>query len=187
MEEELGQTFIWKQIRQRSDLHEWKDKHYKMLNDYHKQDMFGKPMQKPPNANVHHMLWRYIIKQDGTKKAQMVCDGSPRQGTITLGHTYANSLMAASERMFWALTALHDLTAYGTDVTNAFAEAPPPVHPLYLYIDDAFREWWTDHLGRAPIPQEHTVVQVNNAIQGHPESPWLWEKHIDRILRQIGF
>jgi len=32
----------------------------------------------------------------GTRKAQMVCDGSPRQGTITLGHTFANSLDAPS-------------------------------------------------------------------------------------------
>jgi hypothetical protein len=27
---------------------------------------------------------------------------------------------------------------------------------------------------------------VNNAIQGHPESPRLWEKLIDKILRKIG-
>lgn len=30
------------------------------------------------------------------------------------------------------------------------------------------------------------MVRVNNAIQGHPESPRLWEKHIDRILKDIG-
>jgi deoxyuridine 5'-triphosphate nucleotidohydrolase len=186
-DKELGQMFTWWQIKQRSDLSEWKSKRYKMLNDYHQQGMFGAPMKKLPKANVHHMLWRYAIKQDGTKKARMVCDRSPRQGTITLGHTYANSLMAASERMFWALTAMNNLVAYGADATNAFAEAPPPVHPLYLYIDDAFKEWWTDHLGYPPIPPDHKVVQVRNAIQGHPESPRLWEKHIDRILRELGF
>jgi hypothetical protein len=95
--------------------------------------------------------------------------------------------MAASKRLFWALSATHDLLVYGADVTNAFAKAPPPIHPLYMQIDDAFREWWTEHLHRAPIPSNCTVVQVNNAIQGHPESPRLWEKHIDRILKQIGF
>jgi len=150
-------------------------------------EMFSAPMERPPDANIHHMLWRYVIKQDGTKKARMVCDGSPRRGTITLGHTYANSLMAASERMFWALTAMNQLLAYGADVTNAFAEAPPPVHPLYMYVDDAHREWWTEHLGNPPIPPHLTVVQVKNAIQGHPESPRLWEKHIDKILRDLGF
>jgi hypothetical protein len=48
-----------------------------------------------------------------------------RRGTITLGHTYANSLDAASKRLFWAIVAQQGLTAYGADVSNAFAEAPP--------------------------------------------------------------
>jgi len=133
------------------------------------------------------MLWIFLLKMDGTKKARMVCNGHPRQkGTVTLGHTYANSLDAASERLFWAIVAQENLIAIGADVSNAFAEAPPPKAPLYLYIDEAFREWWTDHLGRPPIPPECNVVRVNNAIQGHPESPRLWEKQIDQILKDIG-
>ncbi len=67
---------------------------------------------------------------DGVRKAHMVCDGSPRQGTITLGHTFANSVDAASKRLFWAVVAEKGLIAYGADVSNAFAEAPPPIHPL---------------------------------------------------------
>jgi hypothetical protein len=41
------------------------------------------------------------------------------------------------------------------------------------------------HLHLDPIPLECTVVQVFHAIQGHQESPCLWEKHIDAILRGI--
>jgi hypothetical protein len=68
----------------------------------------------------------------------MVCYGNPHQkGTVTLGHTYANTLDAASERLFWALVAKEGLIAIGADVTNAFAEAPAPKAPLYLYIDEA--------------------------------------------------
>ncbi|MFN9980702.1 MAG: hypothetical protein ACK53Y_12330, partial [bacterium] len=59
--------------------------------------------------------------------------------------------------------------------------------PLYMYIDEVFKEWWTEHLKRPPIPQGYTVVRVQNAIQGHPESPRLWERHIDKILKTIGF
>jgi hypothetical protein len=33
----------------------------------------------------------------------------------------------------------------------------------------------------------HTVVRVQNTMQGHPESPRLWEKLIDKILKQIDF
>jgi hypothetical protein len=117
----------------------------------------------------------------------MVCNGLPRQkGTVTLGHIYANALDAASERLFWAIVASENMVAIGANVSNAFAEAPAPQAPLYLYIDDAFREWWTNHLGKPPIQPECTVVRVHNAIQGHPESPRLWEKHIDKILRELG-
>ncbi len=110
----------------------------------------------------------YILKMCSTKKAYMVCNGNPRQqGTVTLGLTYANSLDAASERLFWALVAKEGLIAIEANVLNAFADAPLPKAPLYLYIDDAFREWWNDYLGKPPIPRECNVVWVNYAIQGH--------------------
>ena len=50
-----------------------------------------------------------------------------------------------------------------------------------MRIDDQFREWWTEHLGRDPIPMGY-VLPVNHALQGHPEAPRLWEKHIHGIL-----
>jgi hypothetical protein len=56
-----------------------------------------------------------------------------------------------------------------------------------MYIDNNFREWWEKHLKQEPIPKECTVIQVCKAIQGHPESPRLWEKHIDRIVRDMNF
>jgi hypothetical protein len=82
---------------------------------------------------------------------------------------------------------MQGLIAIGADVSNAFAEAPPPQAPLYMYIDKAFRDWWTNHKSRTKIPKECNFIQVCKAIQGHPESPRLWEKHIDRILREMGF
>jgi hypothetical protein len=184
---DLGKSFTLKELKKRPDWNEWRQARYTMLNSYHDQGMFGAPMEAPQNVNIHHMLWKYSIKMDGVRKARMVCDGSPRQGTITLGHTFANSVDAASEHLFWAVVAEKGLIAYGADVSNAFAEAPPPIHPLYMRIDDAYRDWWEHHLGKPPIPPHHTVVRVQNAIQGHPESSRLWEKLIDHILTKIGF
>ena len=185
--EEMPQAFTKKQLMKRADWPEWKQGIYKQLNQYWNQGMFSHPMPLPMNANALHMLWRYNLKACGTKKCRMVCNGSPRQkGTVTLGHTYANALDAASERLFWAIVACENLIAVGADASNAFAEAPAPKAPLYLYIDDAFRNWWTNHLGNAPISPDCNVVRVHNAIQGHPESPRLWEKHIDKILRDLG-
>lgn len=186
LQQDLGKTFKLKEHKQRLDWNKWHLARFKMLNDYQSQDIFSEPMVEPAGANVHHMMWRYTIKMCGTRKARMVCDGSTRRGTITLGHTFANSLDAASERLFWAITAQKGLVAYGADCSNAFAEAPPPQHPLYLRIEEAFREWWVHHLKRSPIPENHTVVRVKHAIQGHPESPRLWEQLMDKILRDTG-
>ncbi len=184
--DDLGRTFTLRELKQRPDWKQWQQARYRMLDSYHEQGMFSEPMAPPQQCNIHHMLWRYVLKMCGTRKARMVCDGSPRQGTITLGHTFANSLDAPSERLFWALVAKKGLVAYGADVSNAFAEAPPPAAPMYMRIDEAYRDWWENHLGRPSIPGHCTVVRVNNAIQGHPESPRLWEKLIDKILRKIG-
>jgi hypothetical protein len=158
-----------------------------MLDQYKEQGMFGQPMPLPSGANALHMLWPYFRKPCGTRKSRMVCNGNPRcKGSVTIGHVYANALDAASERLFWSIVAQEGMIAVGFDVSNALAEAPPPKAPLYLYIDDAYHEWWTDHLGNPPIPKECNVVQVCYAIQGHPESAHLWEKHIDKILCDFG-
>ena len=69
----------------------------------------------------------------------------------------------------------------GADAGNAFAEAPPPREPFYMSIDDQYREWWTEHRNLPPIPTGY-VLPVRHALQGHPESPRLWETHIHDIL-----
>ena len=78
------------------------------------------------------------------------------------------------------------MTVIGADAGNAFAEADPPEDPIFMSIDDQYQRWWTEHLKRPPIPNGY-VLPVQHAIQGHPESPRLWEKHINNILQEIGF
>jgi hypothetical protein len=87
--------------------------------------------------------------------------------------------------MFYAIAAAETLLVYGADVSNAFAEAPPPKQGFYIRPDRAFNEWWIKHKNRPPIPHGH-VIPVLSAMQGHPESPCLWEKHVNKILRKIG-
>jgi hypothetical protein len=77
-----------------------------------------------------------------------------------------------------------NMLVYGADVSNAFAEAPAPKQGFFIYPDRAFKDWWVNKKGKPPIPDGH-VIPVLGAMQGHPESPRLWEKHIDRILRDI--
>lgn len=183
--EPTSQAFTLKQLKQRDDWPDWQQSRFKMFDQYKTQGMFSEPMPHPLNANAIRMLWTFQLKMDGTKKSRMVAHMNARvRNTITLGHTYANSLETTSERLFWAIAAQEGLVVIGADVSNAFAEAPPPADPLYLFIDEAYKEWWTEHLKLPPIPNHCKVVRVHNAIQGHPESPRLWEKHIHHILQQ---
>ena len=70
--------------------------------------------------------------------------------------------------------------------SNAFAEAPPPKHGFYVQPDNnAFHDWWVIHKRCLQIPPGH-VIPALLAMQGHPESPRLWEKHADTILCNLG-
>jgi hypothetical protein len=93
-------------------------------------------------------------------------------------------MLIASIRLdhtFFTLSQLNKLV-FGSDVSNAFGEAPPPKQGFYILPDKAFKAWWVSK-GRDPIPDNH-VIPVQAAMQGHPEAGRLWEKHIDKILRR---
>ena len=96
-------------------------------------------------------------------------------------HIYANVLDQSGAHTFWAITALHNYTAFRANVTNAFTEAPPPSDPLYVTIDRQYKRWWEEVLKRPPITVGH-VLPVKHPLQGHPESPILWGRMIHNIL-----
>ena len=74
---------------------------------------------------------------------------------------------------------------FGADVSNAFAEAPPPKQGFYIYPDKAFHDWWVKHKQWPHIAPGH-IIHILSAMQGHLEAPHLWEKHADAILRELG-
>ena len=171
-------------LQQQVDWMDWFKSEHKQLDQYEQQQTFGPPQPYPKGANLLNLLWTYLIKDDGRKKARCVCNGSPKMGgTVTLGETYAASLDQTAARIFWAVSALKNMTVIGADASNAFAEAPPPVAPLFVTIDKPFREWWKSK-GRPPIPPDY-VLKVKGALQGHPESPRLWAILIDRIIKDL--
>ena len=134
------------------------------------------PTAADQNAAVFHLVWTYNIKAvDGRKKARCVCDGSSRSGSVkVLDKVYANCVDQTSARLFYAVAAAENLLVFGSNVCNAFAEAPPPKQGFYIRPDRAFNEWWENYKGNPPIPPGH-VILVLSAMQGHPESPRLWE------------
>ena len=101
-----------------------------------------------------------------------------------LAETYTNCVDQTSARLFYAVAAAENMLVFGADVSNAFAKAPPPKQGFFIRPDRAFNEWWVQHKRLPPIPPGH-VIPILSAMQGHPESPRLWEKHADEILREI--
>ena len=170
-------------LKQQPEWSEWLMSEWKQLDQYEAQGTFGKPSLLPPGANCLSLLWTYVVKSDPqkTKKSRCVCDGNPRnKGSITWGHTYAKALDHVGHRIFWAAVAQKNFIVRGSDASNAFAEAPPPKHPLYVRTDSPFSEWWASK-NRPPIPEGY-VLPVQKALQRHPESPRLWATLIDNIL-----
>ena len=176
-----GAKLTRRKLQQRDDWQDWRKSEDKQLDQYELQQMFEEPCLPPPGANILPFLWTYLVKDDGTKKARCVCNGAPSKGTITLGPTYAGSLDQTGARIFWAAAANFNMKVYGADVSNAFAEAPPPVAPLYITVDNQFRQWWKDK-GRGDIPQGY-ALKVKRALQGHPESARQWAVLIDKLIR----
>jgi hypothetical protein len=149
--------------------------------------MFGLPVTQSKGDAVFHLVWTYNIKAiDGRKKACCVCNGSTCSGQVcVLAETYANCVDQTSTRLFYAIASAENLLIFRADISNAFAEAPPLQQPFFIQTDAAFCEWWTKHLKRDPI-QQGQIIPVLSAMQGHPESARLWEKHADKILQDIG-
>jgi hypothetical protein len=102
-----------------------------------------------------------------------------------LAETYANCIDQTSACLFYTVAAAENLLMFGADISNTFAEAPPPKQGFFIRPDCAFNEWWVNHKHSPPNPPGN-VIPVLSAMQGHPESPRLWEKHADKILREIG-
>jgi hypothetical protein len=87
-----------------------------------------------------------------------------------LDETYANCVDQTSSRLFYAVSTAKNMLIFGADLSNAFAEAPPPKQGLFIHPDKAFHEWWVLHKKRPPIPNGH-IVPILSAMQGHQESP----------------
>ncbi len=174
-------------LLKQSNWNDWQESEYLQLNQYYDQGMFGQPQVVDKDAAIFHLVWTHNIKALVVrKKAQCVCNGSLLAGQAhILNKTYMNCVNQTSSRMFYAIAAAENLLIYGANVSNAFAEAPPPKQGFYIYPDRAFNEWWVNHKHQPPLATGR-VIPILSAMQGHPESPCLWEKHADSILHDIG-
>ncbi len=165
--------FTCGKLLQQDDWTDWQDSEFLQLDQFNTLGMFGTPVAATDGDAIFHPVWTYAVKAvDGHKKAWCICDGSTQSGMVCVLAEYANSVDQMSAHLFYAFAATENLLVSGTDVSNAFAEAPPPKQGFFMRPDSAFNEWWVKHKQLPPIPHGH-VIPVLSAMQGHPESPCL--------------
>ncbi len=131
-----------RKLLQQEDWSKWQESKFLQRNQYHAQGMFGLPFTQSEGDAVFHLVWTYNIKAvDGRKKARCVCDGSTQSGQVlVLAETYANCVDQTSARLFYAVVSAENLLIFGANVSNAFAEAPPPKQPFFIQPDRALCE-----------------------------------------------
>jgi hypothetical protein len=179
--------FTRRKLKKLSTWPEWEAGERKQLDQFHALKMYGPPVRRPPNSIVLRQHWQYQIKRDGTRRARNCCDGSPRAAPVlhSVAQTYSSCVEQPVQRMFFALSAELGYRVYGGDAKDAYAHSPPPDRPTFCEIDDAYAEWYEYRFGVAL--DRSLVLPVQHALQGHPESGRLWERHINSILKATEF
>ena len=91
------------------------------------------------------------------------------------GHTAC--IGQPAHQLACSIIAALNFVGISTNVGNAFSEA---LVPRDILQDKMFLNWWVNCLEKEPILLNYTVrLQYN--LQGHPEGPGLWHKHINKI------
>jgi hypothetical protein len=184
-EEALG-SFARRKLKPLPIWDVWLVSEWLQLDSHQKQKVFGAPSPAPPGATLLRSHWNYIIKPCGTRKARMCCDGSKRAAPeFRFAQMYASCIDQPCMRLFFALSAAMGFVVKGADCTNtnAYANSPSPTQPTFVWIDDAYADWYRARHGKDV--DRSLVLPVLKALQGHPEAGALWEKHINKILDDL--
>ena len=120
--------------------------------------MFGEPILPTLDQNtvILRPHWQYHIKQCGTRRAHLCCNGSKYTAPLLheLALTYSTCVEHPIQRLFFAIEANLNLK-YRDDAKDAFAYSPGPKMNKHLAIDDAYAEWYEQisfRTGHKPNP-----------------------------------
>ena len=193
-EERNLKSFTRKNLMKLSNWEEWRAADFKQLDNHFKSGTMGKAVIRPnfgPDqwSTIFNLVWRRVVKPDGTRKSRSCLDGSKRAAAWlrALVQTYSSCLELPCQRIFVAMCARRGLNIYYGDVDNAFQQAPPPTFQCYIAVDATVADWYESRFGIKLDPSKH-VIPLYKALQGFPEAGALWEKMIQKILLvKMGF
>ena len=181
-----------KTLKETPELDSFLKLEHKQISQYKTAGMFGELVLMEEWMTGLPWVWTYLYKEDpltalDEAKARGTYNRGPQYGeAVTLAETYAECVEQPIYRLTWVISAALNLYCRGYDVGNSFAEAPALVDLFFMYPDNQYREWWKS-LGNEPIPEGY-VIPILKVLQGHPESPRLWEKHISKtFIYELGF
>jgi len=111
--------------------------------------MFGLPIKLLEGGILMYFNWQHRIKVNGKRRSCLCCDGSPRAAPEVHSTTnaYASCLEHTVFRLFIALCEADNLTIYGGDAKDASTHSPSPSMPLFMKLDNAFRDWHPERTG----------------------------------------
>ena len=180
----VGHTVIRRSL---SAWEQWRTGKCKQLDHFHDLKMYREPVKRPPGAIVLRPHWQCSIKRDGMRRPRNGCDGSPRSAPLLHGiaSTCSSCVEQPVQCLFFALVARENHRVHGGDAQDAYAHSPPPETPTFVSIDDAYADWY-EHWFKKKLDRS-LVLPVLHALQGHPKSCKLWEKHITAILQSPAF
>jgi hypothetical protein len=177
-----GSKWTRRKLRELACWSRWKLAETVQLNRMDKDGMYGPPCRPHADATVLRQVWTYNVKYKGTLKAHNCCNGSVLKGRgIEYVRHYTACISQQGMIIFWAITALRGWVAIGADALNAFAQSPPPSEPTFMLIDAQMREWLNEKKGIQV--SDGDVRRVLRALQGHPESGFIWEEKVESYLK----
>lgn len=163
--------FTRKQLMKRDDFELWREAEYKQFDTHDSDGMFGTPCPRPTNAIVLRSIWSYLLKWDETRKARncgdgrLLCDNHVRR----LEAVYTACVSQVGVKICFALSALLNYVICDfLDAVNAFGQAGKLFQPVYLEIDQQYKDWYL--IWKKKLVPDGWVLPVNGSLQGHPDS-----------------
>lgn len=110
--------------------------------------MYGPPCILFTGAIIVRQHWCYIFNEDGSKKAHNCCNGSLKTAPQlrVAEQNYSSCVDHPNMHLFDSLFAYLDMLIYYLDAVNPHANAKGPTIQTYVYVDDAYAEWYTRHM-----------------------------------------
>ena len=134
----------------------------------------------PASSKVVPTQTIFEIKKDGRFKVRIVVRGDLMVEGEHFVDTKSSMVSLEAIRMVVSLAAGNDMRLFSTDFSQAFLNADIDMESLFCGLPDLPKEMLGGEFGQGKAGGK--VAHVRKAWYGLPQSPMLWEAHLQRFL-----